>query len=171
MLVSPAQIEVAASHKKGTIMNALVIYDSKYGNTELIALAIGGAIGGKAGPPVASLKEIQELPADLDLLIVGGPTHAHGVPAELRIFLDDLPDNALQGVAVAAFDTRFQLPVLLTGSAAHGIAKLLRKKGGYLVRQPASFFIEHGEGPLVEGEINRATEWTYEIIKAMSLVA
>jgi flavodoxin len=152
-------------------MKALVLYDSKFGNTELIALAIGAVIGDKHGSPVASVHELHELPADLDLLIVGAPTHAHGVPADLKIFLEDLPDDALKGVAVAAFDTRYQLPVLITGSAAHGIEKLLRKKGGRQVRHLASFFIEHGEGPLVDGELARATDWAFDIIKAMAQAA
>src|SRR5215216_468857 len=97
---SPAQIEAATKQEKGTIMNTLVLYDSKYGNTELIALAIGGAIGNRDGSRVASLNETKELPANLDLLIVGAPTHAHGVPSELKIFVEDLPEDALKGVAV-----------------------------------------------------------------------
>jgi flavodoxin len=152
-------------------MKALVLYDSKFGNTELIALAIGAVIGERDGSSVASLHDVRKLPANLDMLIVGAPTHAHGVPADLKIFLEDLPNDVLKGVAVAAFDTRYQLPVLITGSAANGIAKLLQKKGGHLVRHPASFFIEHGEGPLVEGELARATEWTYDIIQAVAQAA
>jgi flavodoxin len=152
-------------------MNALVIYDSKFGNTELIALAIGAAIGRESSPPVAALHEVHELPADLDLLIVGAPTHAHGVPANLKAFLEGLPKDSLKGIDVAAFDTRFKLPALITGSAAHGIASLLCQKGGHLVRLPASFFVEHGEGPLVDGELERATEWAFDVVKKMEPAA
>jgi flavodoxin len=171
MLESPVQIEVAAKRKKGTIMNALVVYDSKYGNTAQIAHAIGVALGNGSDVPVEPFKEVKVLPADLELLIVGSPTHAHGLPAEMSIFLEDLPDDGLQGVAVATFDTRYDLPALLTGSAAHGIAKRLRKKGAHLVREPESFFIEHGEGPLVDGEIARATAWARLLGQEMSRAA
>jgi flavodoxin len=152
-------------------MNAFVLYDSKYGNTEQIARAIGAALEVDSAVQIQSIKVDTTLPPDLDLLIVGSPTHAHGIPPELKMFLDDLPTGALSGVAAAAFDTRYRMPVLLTGSAASGIAKRLRQKGARLVRGPESFFIEHSEGPLVKGEIERATAWAHALDGVMRKAA
>jgi flavodoxin len=144
-------------------MNAFVLYDSKFGNTEKVARAIGAALEVDAAVQIQSIKTGMILPPDLDLLIVGSPTHAHGIPPELKMFLDDLPAGALSGARAAAFDTRYRMPVLLTGSAADGIAKRLRRKGAQIVRAPESFFIEHSEGPLVKGEIERATAWAHDL--------
>jgi flavodoxin len=152
-------------------MNAFILYDSKYGNTEKIARAIGAALEVDSVVQIQSIKMDTTLPPDLDLLIVGSPTHAHGIPPELKMFLDDLPAGALPGVAAAAFDTRYRMPVLLTGSAASGIAKRLRQKGAQLVRGPESFFIEHSEGSLVKGEIERATAWAHDLDGVMRKAA
>jgi flavodoxin I len=152
-------------------MNAFILYDSKFGNTEQIARAIAAALEVDSAVQIQSFKMDATLPPDLDLLIVGSPTHAHGIPPELKMFLDDLPAGALSGVSAAAFDTRYRMPVLLTGSAASGIAKRLRQKGARLVRGPESFFIEHSEGPLVQGEIERATAWAHELVGVMRKAA
>jgi hypothetical protein len=77
----------------------------------------------------------------------------------MKAYLDRLPDAVVSGMAVAAFDTRLGWPVVLSGSAARGIAKQLGRKGGRLLVEPGSFIVAGGEGPLAEGELARATSW------------
>jgi flavodoxin len=149
-------------------MNALVVYDSMFGNTEQIARAIGAAIEEGGPVDVRSITEVSSLPPGLDLLVVGGPTQAHGVDQALKAFLDALPPEAVRGVAVAAFDTRFRWPVLVSGSAARGIAKRLDQKGARLVAEPESFFVEHKGGPLAEGELGRAASWARHLAEALA---
>ena len=69
---------------------------------------------------------------------------------------EELPRGAGRA---AAFDTRFDKPTFLTGSAAKGIAKRLRAKGYTLVTPPESFFVDGTEGPVHEGDLERAAEW------------
>jgi hypothetical protein len=111
-----------------------------------------------------------------DLLVVGAPTHVHGLSTGrsrkgaieqrgqegepgigVRGWLDKLP--VLGRPAVAVFDTRAHKPELLGGSAAHGIAKRLRKHGYRLTAEPESFFVNGTPGPLEDGELERAAEW------------
>lgn len=156
-------------------MNAIVVHESVYGNTRAVAEAIAEGLG---GAPVLRPDELSADTVAVDLLVVGGPTHAHGMatarsrrdaaraarlsdeagaggPA-LRDWLAGLPgaDHA----QAAAFDTRLNKPGWLTGSASHGIAKRLRRHG-YTVLDSASFLVTAGEGPLVEGELERARRW------------
>jgi flavodoxin len=152
-------------------MNALVVYASRFGNTERIARAIGAALDTGAPPTVASYEAVAGLPPGLDLFVVGAPTQAHGIPAEFKRFIDELPADVLSGVPVAAFDTRYRKPVLLTGSAARGIAKRLERKGARLVAAPESFFVEHSEGPLAEGEVERAATWARDLIEPVARAA
>jgi flavodoxin len=152
-------------------MNALVVYASHFGNTERIAQAIGGALATDSPAKVASFETVAELPAGLDLLVVGAPTHAHGVPPEVKQFLASLSGETLAGVAVAAFDTRYRVPTLISGSAARGIAKTLKHKGARLVAPPESFFVEHSEGPLAEGEIERAADWARRLVMTLAYAA
>jgi flavodoxin I len=142
-------------------MKALVVYDSTYGNTAKIAQAIGEAIGCQ----VVRAGEVD--PADLqafDLLIVGSPTNG-GHPTEaIRDLLQASP--ALDGVSVAAFDTRTVTVwnrILPFCYAAPRIARSLEKCGGKLVVPPEGFVVLGLKGPLREGELGRAAGWAKAI--------
>ena len=113
---------------------------------------------------------------DVDLLVVGAPTHIHGLSSKrsregaltqgahgepgigVRGWIDALPDGAW-GPRAAVFDTRANKPVLLVGSAARGMAHRLRRRGYTLATEPESFFVQGTPGPLEEGELDRAAEW------------
>ncbi len=69
---------------------------------------------------------------------------------------------------MAAFDTRFRWPELLSGTAARGIAKRLERKGARLIAEPESFFVEHKDGPLTEGELGRAASWARQLATAFA---
>jgi len=151
-------------------MNAMVIYDSKFGNTRYIAEAIGRSLGTTYDVSVQSVAEAPEVPRDINLLLVGGPTHAHGVSQPMQQFLNGLHADAVLGASVATFDTRFHKMKLLTGAASEGIAKRLRKRGAVIVADPESFFVTGGEGPLEEGEVERAGIWARHLIAAVPVV-
>lgn len=139
-------------------MNILVVYDSKFGNTECIAQVIAERLQ-RHGPIELTVADQapRTMPRSLDLLVVGGPTQGHGASPALRGWLEGL--EPADGVRAAAFDTRFAKPRWLTGSAAQMIARRLGRIGFQLVGDPESFFVAHTEGPLLDGEIDRAAAW------------
>lgn len=144
-------------------MKTLVVYDSLYGNTKTIAHAIGDAITGEVEVQQVGEVNASELRA-YDLLIVGAPTHGGGPSPAVRAFLDQIEAPALEGINVAGFDTRLTNRLArILGFAAPKIAKALQKKGGTLVGPPGDFYVTGGEGPLKEGEIERATRWAKEL--------
>jgi flavodoxin len=154
-------------------MQTLVIYDSKFGNTEKVAEAIGRGAASLGAVRVRSTSEAAgsaTFGADRpDLVILGGPTHNHGVSKVLRAFLDAIP-VPLQGLPAAAFDTRYRGPSLVMGSAASGADKALRGNGSRAVASPESFFIVRG-GPLEKqslepGELDRAEAWGRSVASA-----
>ena len=166
-------------------MRAVVVYESIYGNTKGIAEGI--ADGLRHGDQA----EVEVLPVDrvgarglegVDLLVVGGPTHMHGMTSSMSRKLavkaaeDEglevepgaaeglglrtwLRDQAGDGTRAAAFDTRADASPTLTGMAARGIAKRLRRRGFETVSEPESFLVEESEGPLAAGELDRARRW------------
>ena len=150
-------------------MNALVLYDSKYGNTERIAEAIALALQ-EALPTrltsVDGVEDCSEALVGVDLLVVGGPTHAHGVSQPLKDPLKCLGNHSLLGMRAAAFDTRVHGPRLATGSAAVRLERLLRHRGAWVVVPPQSFLVQGTEGPLDEGELERARTWAREVLHA-----
>jgi flavodoxin I len=146
-------------------MKTLVVYDSVHGNTEQIARAIGEAVGGGAEVLRAEAVEPAELKT-VDLLFVGAPTHGGRPSPAMQSFLKKVQGSALQGIDVAAFDTRLSARwVRIFGFAAGRIGSTLEKKGGALVASPEGFFVKGTEGPLKEGEVERAARWAQEIVK------
>ena len=145
-------------------MKTLVVYDSLYGNTKIIAQAIRDAIPGEVKLSHVSEVNVFEL-GEYDLLFVGGPTQQAQPSAPVREFLTKIPDGALKSVKGAAFDTRMTMKwLLMIGTAAPKIARSLKKKGGILVGTAEGFFVVGGEGPLMEGEVERAAAWAKRII-------
>jgi len=140
-------------------MKALVIYDSTFGNTEIIARAIAAALG----EGVPAVKAAAVPPADLenlDLLVVGAPTNGGRATPPMNIFLKGLDGLAVKGVAFATFDTRtVQKWVSIFGYAAKRIHKQLEKLGGKSAAPPEGFFVTGTKGPLKDGEEERAAAW------------
>jgi len=147
------------------VMKTLVVYDSVYGNTEKIARAIGDAISGEVEVVHASAVNSSGLDA-YGLLVVGGPTHAGRATQAMKDFLKNIPASAVAGTPVAAFDTRLTTRwVKIFGFAAGRIASSLEKLGGRLAVPPKPFYVVGGEGPLRDGEVERAADWAREIEK------
>jgi flavodoxin len=153
-------------------MNALVLYESRFGNTERVAEAIALALQESVPTRLAAVEEVSDCAEALrgiDLLVVGGPTHAHGISEQLRTVMECLDEHALNGIRVAAFDTRVPGPRLVTGSAAVRLGRLLRRRGGWLVVPPANFIVEGREGPLEAGEVEHARAWAVEVLHAVGI--
>ena len=164
-------------------MRAVVVFESMYGNTHAVADEIATGLAGVGEVVVGSTDQIPPSTFAGDLLVVGGPTHVHGMSSKssrhaaaeaadadpeldldenanapgLRSWLKQLPDG--KDTAAAAYDTRIDQPTLITGSAAKGIAKRLRRHGYALAGDPMSFLVGDSGGPLLAGELERARAW------------
>jgi flavodoxin len=149
-------------------MKALIVYDSVYGNTEKIARAIAGALTPSGEVKVLRAGEVN--PSELesvDLIVVGSPTQGGRPTLAIKEFLNQVPERAIKGVNVAAFDTRFSTKlVAIFGYAAGKIAGSLKTKGGTLVLPPEAFFVKGKEGPLKEGELERAAGWAKGLLQS-----
>jgi hypothetical protein len=159
-------------------MKALVVYESMYGNTEEIAMAIAG---GLAAHMEVETAEVGGTPArvgaGIHLLVIGGPTHAFGMsrPGTRKSAAEDTDReivskgmgirewiDAMQidtpRLAAATFDTKIRKPPL-PGSAANAAQRRLRKEGLRIVAPAESFYVAGGHGPLLPGEAIRARHW------------
>lgn len=145
-------------------MKTLVVYDSLYGNTKVIAQAIGDALPGEVEVLHVSEADASGLEA-YDLLVVGAPTHGAKPSPDMQGFLDQIQAPALEGVKVAGFDTRMTNKLItMFGVAAPKIAKALQQKGGTPTGKPEGFYVTGGEGPLKDGEVERAAAWAHGLI-------
>lgn len=158
-------------------MKTLIVYDSVFGNTEKIAKAIGESLGLQENVEVLKVSDIKPNQlVGVNLLIVGSPTRAFKPTKSIMDFLIKIPLNGLNGINVAAFDSRISSTdvnskvlngfVKIFGYAAKPIADKLVKKGGKLIIQPEGFYVKDSEGPLKDGELERAAEWIKAAVNA-----
>ena len=146
-------------------MKTLIIYDSLYGNTERLARAIGEAVTGDVEVARVADTNLSER-GSFDLVIVGSPTQGSRPTQAMQEYLGRLP--SLGNVRVAAFDTRLTNKwVRVFGFAAGKVADGLKARGGILVVEPGGFFVEGKEGPLLEGELERARAWAQGILETL----
>ena len=148
-------------------MKVLIVYDSKFGNTEKVAKAMGEAIRDSNEVSVLSVNQCSSSELNkVNLLIVGSPTWAGKPTPSLRKWMQQLPSKSLNNVQVFGFDTRGDFSTLTSkwlikliqwfGVAADKIVPTLIKKGGTPASSPQGFIVMDREGPLKEGELERA---------------
>lgn len=153
-------------------MKALIIYDSLFGNTEKIAQSISDGMATSGNVEMVQISKLN--PKELkgfDLLVVGSPTHRCKTSESMGIFLDNIQRGALRGVSVASFDTRYRMSkwlLWLAGSATKRIARKLKGKKGILLLKPESFIVTGRQGPLEDGELERASLWAKAVIEVYS---
>ncbi|HET6667830.1 MAG TPA: flavodoxin/nitric oxide synthase [Intrasporangium sp.] len=153
-------------------MHAVIVVESSFGNSRAVASEVAKGLGD------AEVLDVAEAPSvfadDVALVVLGGPTHAFGMSRPgtredavrqggvsqglgLREFLQGLEPG--QDLRFAVFDTRVAKVRHLPGSAARGAAKALRRKGYRLAADPESFYVLDVQGPLLDGEQERAQSW------------
>ena len=173
-------------------MRAVVVYESMYGNTHLVADAIGAGLR-SAFDDVSVVQVADAGPAVLagaDLVVVGGPTHARGMsrPSTRASAVEAAakPGSGLRAepgalgpglrewfgslgrypARAAAFDTK-QRPAMLTGRASKGAARQLRAHGFDVVAGPESFLVSR-QAQLKPQEAARAREWGTRLAAAVA---
>ena len=148
-------------------MDALVIYHSQFGNTCQIAEAIAEVFlgAGTARMLSAELLAATELQG-ANLVVMGTPTHKMSLPQAVRPVFESLPRRILRGVPIAAFDTSYEMSAFLARfTAAKRIDGKLRRLGCKRLVPPETFYVHrHHEGPLLDGEIERARDWAEAIL-------
>ena len=179
-------------------MRGLVVYESMFGNTRRVAEAIAQSLGQFGEVRAVRAHEVaREDLHNLDLLVVGAPTHTWGMPRpntrhgaldNVRKSGGDLvlqPNaDSLPGVREwletlgyvhslgAVFDTRFKAPLAFTGRAANGIVKVLQHHDVEIVTPPQSFLVDR-KNHLIAGELEKAITWGRqlgELVVAQTMV-
>jgi flavodoxin len=148
-------------------MKTLVVYFSKFGNTQKVAEAIARKINTNGSVRVMASDQLTgSALQEVDLIVMGTPTHNMNLPKVVKPVFDSLPKRILKGVAVAAFDTSYQMSRWLRPfTAAKRLDQKLRKLGGKRIVPPETFHVMEREGPLFEGEIERAEAWAQTILE------
>jgi hypothetical protein len=161
-------------------MNAVVVYESLWGNTAAVAGEIAEGLGHGARA-LSTAEATAEAMAGVDLIVAGSPVLGFKLPTEqmrrgardnpggrpprpadlshpsMRSWLDGLPAGHGRS---AAFDTQVRGPF---GKAAPTIAEALEAAGYERLADPMGFVVKGKFGPLRKGELERAREWGREL--------
>lgn len=151
-------------------MNALVVYFTKFGNTQKVAETIAEELELEASVRVLSLDKLKTSELEgVDLVIMGTPTHRMNLPEGVRPIFEKMPHRVLRKIPTAAFDTSYKMSAFLTGfTAAKKLSRKLRKLGGKRIVPPESFHVMEREGPLYEGELDRVRDWARRILERVN---
>jgi len=150
-------------------VRALVVYDSMYGNTEKVARALAKGLedGGVEVDVVKADAVTFEGLGGVDLLCVGGPTHAWSASKPVKEFIERLKGvEGLSGKKGFAFDTKMSKS-RLAGSAGGKIEGKLKGLGLTVVKPHASAVVKGREGPLEEGAEETFKQIGAELAKMM----
>ena len=155
-------------------MDAIVVYESLWGNTADVARAVAMGLG--AGARALRVDEVRaEDVAGACLSVAGAPVFGFKLSSHkmrdgirrdpgrgfapdlscplLRDWLEDLPRG---DKPVAAFDTRVRGPF---GKGSPEILRLFEERGYVAVAEPEGFVVKGSQGPLRKGELERARAW------------
>lgn len=161
-------------------MNVMIVAESYFGNTRLLADSMASTLTEHGH--TANIIEVNDaptaVPADVDVLIVGGPTHNRGMSTPksratasggkdaerigVREWLQQL--NLAGEPAIAAYDTVTSTS-WINGSAAKQMAKTLAglAKGKHMAIK--SFVVRSKEGPLDPAQIVEAQSWVMSLTR------
>jgi flavodoxin len=147
-------------------MNILIVYFSKFGNTRKVAETVGQKLGPAGCVRVISSDQLTASDlAQANLVVMGSPTHRMNLPEAVRPVFDSLPRRVLRDTWIAAFDTSYKMSWWLAYfTAGRRLAKKLRKFGGKQIAPPETFHVVGKEGPLYDGELERARLWAESIL-------
>jgi hypothetical protein len=159
-------------------MAVLIVIESHFGNSLTIAQAVAAGLVKALGQDAVNVVRPQEAPrelsSDVDLLLVGAPTHNYSLSTAatreqaagkgategdrvgVREWIDQLTPRA--DLRVITFDTSIKT-WFMPSTAAKSAAKALKKRGFSRAERGPSFYVTGVAGPLTDGEVSRAEAW------------
>jgi flavodoxin len=143
----------------------IITYESKYGNTKIVAETIAGGMGEVSGVEtvLSELKEVDLNKLDgFDAFLVGSPNHMGGATRGIRKFIEKLGQLNLEGKLGAVFDTYMGKDF---EKAVKKMEKQMSEKvpGLNLAVPGLSIKVEGAKGPITEGELPRGREFGLKI--------
>ena len=147
---------------------AIVVYESKYGNTKLVAETIVegmNQVTGMEAVPVevhdVNLTKIDEF----DVVLVGSPNHLGRATRGITKFINRLGELELENKQTAVFDTYIRNWIQDFEKVVKKMEKQLAEKAPALtlVVPALSIGVEGTKGPITEGELPKCKEFGIKI--------
>ena len=143
------------------MVKVFVVYDTKYGNTKLVAETIVEGLAEVEGIETA-ISDFEEVDlksvADSDAIVIGAPNHMGRPARAIRKFIDKLGKLDLKVKWVAVFDT------YLGGDFEKAVKKMEKRIGEKVpglkvIASGLSIKVQGTKGPIVEGELSKCKDF------------
>lgn len=151
---------------------AIVVYESKYGNTKLAAEMIVEGMNQVTGME-AMLVEVNDVDlntiAELDAVLVGSPNHLGRATGGITKFIDKLAKLGLENKYAAVFDTYMANWEQDFEKVVKKMEKQISEKaaGMILVAPGLSVKVDRTKGPITGGELPKCKEFGVKIANLM----
>jgi len=146
-------------------MKTLVLFDSNWGNTEMIACAIAAAIGMGTNALRVGSEEAKRIEM-IEILVIGSPVIRGRPTKPMQEYVKSISQKVNSKLKIATFDTRMTTEFARKlGFAADRMADQLKQAGYRIISEPKGFIVTGQKGPLAEGELERANQWGKELSK------
>jgi len=147
------------------LARVFIVYDTKYGNTKLVAEKIAEGIREVKGieTEVSDVKKVDLKKIDsFDAILIGAPTHFGSPSRTIMKFIDKLGKLKLKAKGVAVFDTflgeDFEMATKKMENRLHEKIPALK-----LMTPGLSIRVDGMKGPITEGELPKAIEFGKKI--------
>jgi flavodoxin len=149
------------------MVKVFVVYDTKYGNTRIVAEKIVEGINAVGGVETAIgyAKEVNpEKLSDYDAILLGAPNHMGRPSRTMKKFVDRLAELDLKAKSAAVFGT-YAGKVRPTDRAVKKLEEMVKKKLPKLnqISSGLSIRVNGIPGPIVEGELPKCVEFGKKI--------
>ena len=143
------------------MVKVFVVYDTKYGNTRLVAEKIAEGMREVDGieTAISDVEEVDlEKVANCNAILIGSPNHWGGPSRTIRKFIDKLGKLDLKAKWVAVFDTYIKEDF---EKAVKKMEKRIHEKVPNLKLIASGLSIRVGgmKGPIVEGELPKCKDF------------
>ncbi len=156
-------------------MKSLIVFDSVFGNTERVACHLRDILAETGESTAVRVADYsQDMLRGTELLLLASPTRAFKPTPAMTALVRGFPASTLKSLKTGVFDTRIAMEDITiqfirffqkrSGGAAAVMARSLTRKGATLISEPQGFHVMESEGPLKEGELDRAASWVRALI-------
>jgi flavodoxin len=160
-------------------MTGVVVYESYYGNTKMLAEAIAGQL--EADGCEAELRNVRKHYPEIlqgDLLFLGSPIRMGSVSGRVKRFVKKLDKNVWKDKPIVVFTTTLMLPKDATDkqkksqekwdrSAGPRLGDLAKSRGLNALENCLWVEVKGIKGPLVETGVETAKQFAHDILLSL----
>jgi len=153
-------------------MKGMVVYDTYYGNTKMVAEAIAEQIRADGHEAVLySAREGMPQALDADFMFVGSPTRMTKMTGKTKRFVKKLSKSSWGAKPICFFDTIGLGVEKATGRWSGTAAQKLHdlaKEEGLNARSPVLHTeVKDMRGPLADNAVQKAKDFAHEVISSL----